>query len=124
MKSADISQFLVLRKNLLAERARLQARLQEIAAALDGAAGAPAKATRGGKRVFSAATKAKMAASQRARWAAKLAGKSPAPAAATEAKPKARRKLSAEGRAKIIAAAKARWAKLRAAKAKTGAGGK
>ena len=121
MKSADISQFLILRKNLLAERARLQARLQEIATALDGAADPAAKATRGGKRVFSAATKAKMAASQRARWAAKLAGKSPAPAAAA---PKAKRSISAEGRAKIIAATKARWARVRAAKAKAGTGGK
>ncbi|MEY4198343.1 MAG: hypothetical protein RLZZ265_83 [Verrucomicrobiota bacterium] len=122
MKSADISQYLSLRNALLAERASLQARLQEIATALDEGSRATSKASAGGRRVFSAATKAKMAASQRARWAAKLAGKAPASAVAPKAK--AKRKLSAEGRAKIIAATKARWAKVRAAKAKAAAGGK
>src|SRR4051812_18373916 len=39
--------------------------------------------TRGGKRVFSAATRAKMAASQKARHAAKSGGTTPTPAAAT-----------------------------------------
>jgi hypothetical protein len=80
----------------------------------------PARAGKGRKR-FSAETRAKMAAAQKARWAAKkgLQKDSASPAAATakpEAKPK-RRKLSAAGRAAIGAAAKARWAKLRKAKA-------
>lgn len=121
MKSADITKYLTLRKALLAERASLEARLQEIATALDAGSQIAAQASPGGRRVFSAATKAKMAASQRARWAAKLGRKSPTPAAAA---PKAKRKLSAEGRARIIAATKARWAKVRAAKAKAGTGGK
>ncbi len=121
MKSADITQYLTLRNALLAERASIQARLQEIATALDERGPATAAtATAGGKRTFSAATKAKMAAAQRARWASKRAGKAPAPVAA----PKAKRKMSAEGRARIIAATKARWAKIRAAKAKAPAGGK
>ncbi len=121
MKSPDINQYLNLRNALLAERARIGARLQEIAAALDqGGAAAPSPA---GRRTFSAATKAKMALSQRARWAARRTGK-PALAAVADVAPKKKRKMSAAGRARIIAATKARWARVRAAKAKTSPAGK
>ena len=59
--------------------------------------------------VFSAATKAKMAASQKARWTA-----------AVVAAPVAKKwKLSAQGKANIIAAAKARGARNAAKKATT-----
>lgn len=60
-----------------------------------------------GKR--SAATRAKMAAAQQARWA-KLKTKG---SGTVSGKP--RRKMSAAGRARIAAAAKARWAKAKAA---------
>lgn len=67
---------------------------------------APAKAT----KKFSAATKAKMAKAQQARWA-KIKGPK------TTAEPaKKKFTMSAAGRARIAAAAKARWAKVKAAK--------
>jgi hypothetical protein len=58
-----------------------------------------------GRRKRSAATRAKMAAAQRARWAKKVA--KPAKAA--------RRKVSAAARARMAAAARARWKKAKAA---------
>jgi hypothetical protein len=64
-------------------------------------------------RSFSAATKAKMAAAQRARWAR---NKGPGTASPVASAPKAarasagKRRLSAEGRARIVAALKARHA--------------
>ncbi|KAF0181109.1 MAG: hypothetical protein FD161_415 [Limisphaerales bacterium] len=112
MKS-DIAKFVALRNSLLQERARIQARLAEIGRALGASApAASVAATPTGRRTFSAATKAKMAAAQKARWA-KRKGGTPAPAAAPK---KAKRKLSAAGRAAIVAAAKARWAKVKAGK--------
>lgn len=112
MKS-DIAKFVALRNSLLQERSQIEARLAQINRALG--ASAPAAAPTG-KRTFSAATKAKMRASQAARWA-KIKGAAPAPAAAPK---QAKRKMSAAGRANIIAAVKARWAKVNAAKAKAG----
>jgi hypothetical protein len=68
---------------------------------------------RKGKR--SAATRARMAAAQRARWAAKNNGASePATVHAAESSPKKKRTMSAEARARIAAAQKARWAKKKA----------
>ena len=64
------------------------------------------------KRQMSAASRAKIAAAQKARWA-KAKGKP-----AKQAQPK-RRKMSAAGRARISAAAKARWAKAKAAGKRT-----
>ena len=65
---------------------------------------------RKGKR--SAASRAKMAAAQKARWAKKRTATSPA--AVSKAKtPRKKRTMSPEGRAKIAAAQKARWAKSR-----------
>ena len=70
---------------------------------------APAQADgRSGKR--SAATVAKMKASQQARWA-----KVQAPAVAAKA-PAKKGGMSAEGRARIVAAQKARWAKIKGTK--------
>ena len=65
---------------------------------------AAAAAKRPGKRVVSAAARAKMAASQRARWA-KKAGATPA-----KAPQKKKGGLSPEGRARLAALMKARWA--------------
>lgn len=113
----DLTQFIALRNALHEERARLGARLAELNQALGadrGALAAPVAAPTPGRRTFSAATKAKMAAAQKARWA-KHKGETAAPAAA----PKQRRKISAQGRANIIAAVKARWAKVNTIKAKT-----
>jgi hypothetical protein len=70
---------------------------------------------RRGKR--SAATRAKMAAAAKARWAARKAGASKTvakPAKPAKAKRK-RRKMSPEARAKIAAAQRARWAKAKSA---------
>jgi hypothetical protein len=69
---------------------------------------------RGGRRTFSAETRAKMAAAQQARWAGK---KGPSSGAATAVAPNRaasaggkKRKVSPEVRARLAAAMKARWA--------------
>ena len=114
----DIKKYLALKTALLNEKARIEARLGEISQVLGqdvpaatASSGSPSAVSK--KRTFSAATKAKMAAAQKARWA-KLKGK-PASSPAAAPAPKKKRKLSAEGRAAIIAATKARWAKVKAA---------
>ncbi|MBI5799381.1 MAG: hypothetical protein HZA92_01465 [Verrucomicrobia bacterium] len=114
MKS-DLTKFISLRNALHQERAKIEARLAEISRALGTSDTAAPVAS--GKRTFSAATKAKMAAAQKARWA-KLKGAAPAPAATPK---KGKRKMSAEGKANIRAAVKARWAKFNALKAKSAA---
>src|SRR5258708_36483316 len=63
----------------------------------------------GKRRKFSAAARARMRASQKARWARIKAAKS------GKVVQKRRRKMSAAGRAAISAAAKARWKKAKAA---------
>jgi hypothetical protein len=62
------------------------------------------------RRTLSAASRRKISAAQKARWA-KRSGSS---GAASTAKPK--RTMSAAGRRRIAAAQRARWAKVRAAK--------
>jgi len=124
--SADLNKYLKLQTALLNERTRIEARLSDINRVLGGdmSAASPvpsATSRRGGARKFSAATKAKMAAAQKARWA-KLKGSAVVvPATPTNqpssSAPKQKRKLSAAGKAAIIAAAKARWAKIKADKA-------
>ena len=119
--SADLNQYLKLQKALQNEKSRIEARLSDINRVLGGDVPAVtpvplATSKRGGRRTFSAATKAKMAAAQKARWA-KLKGKAAVVAAADPA-PKKKRKMSAAGRAAIKAAQKARWAKVKAGKAK------
>lgn len=124
--NTDLNKYLAMKTALTNEKAKLEARLTAINKVLGGevsVAAAPT-ATRGGRRTFTAATKAKMAAAQKARWAAKKKGvvesavapvAVPAPTAT-----KKKRKMSAAGKANIIAAVKARWAKVEAAKAKAG----
>ena len=116
----DIDKFIAIRDALQVERAALEARLNVIAKALGEstatATPTPTPAATTGKRVISAATKAKMRASQQARCANKRkpnAMTAVKPAAA----PKKKGKLSAQGLANIKAAQKARWAKVHAAKA-------
>ena len=111
MKS-DIQNYLKLQTALVSEKAKLEARLNAINRVLggeDSVAAAPV-ATRGGKRTFSAATKAKMAAAQKARWAAKRGGVAVKAGAAETAKQPGR-KLSEATKAKMRAAHQARWAK-------------
>jgi len=114
VKLNNVEQFVALRAALQQEKATLEARLAEITQAL-GTSGAasPVVLTAPGKRHFSAATKAKMAAAQKARWA-KLKDGQAVPAAAQAAPTKARRKYSAEAKARMAAGAKARWAKAKA----------
>lgn len=64
----------------------------------------------------SAATRAKMAAAQKARWAKKNGPAEPGAAGVAPKKAKAKRVLSAEARAKIAAAQKKRWAAAKAGK--------
>ena len=85
---------------------------EELGQLLGGGVSAPAQTTETPKKKwkFSAASRAKMRAAQKARWA-KIKGTTSS--ATPEQKPK--RKMSAAGRAAISAAAKARWAKARKA---------
>lgn len=116
---------LAIEEQIAALRAELAAIYAGEAAPKGKRAAAPAAAAadsgdgRKGKR--SAATRAKMAAAQKARWAKLNGGEASATAeAGTEAPaPKTRKKkrqMSEEGRARIIAAQKKRWAALKAAK--------
>lgn len=85
--SADLNKFVKLQTALLNEKSRIEGRLSEINRVLGGdvlAANQVPSATskRDGARKFSAATKAKMAAAHKARWAKIRAAK-----AVAEAKP-------------------------------------
>ncbi len=66
------------------------------------------------RRRFTAATRAKMAAAMKARWAARKAAAALTPRAAAPLK-KVMRTISAAGRAKLAASARARWKKVKAA---------
>jgi hypothetical protein len=67
------------------------------------------------KRTISAASRRRMAAGQRARWAAVRKGPKPATEVAkTTGSAHVKRTMSASARRKIAAAQRARWAKLRA----------
>lgn len=90
----------------------LKEQIETLAGELSGVLGG-----RSGRRgtVRSAATRARMAAAQRARWANRR-GKTPAKAK------RGRRKISAAGRARIAAAARARWAAAKRAGKRTLAG--
>lgn len=133
MKS-DIQNYLKLQTALLNEKSKLEARLNAINQVLGGdvvvpapspaapASPAPSATTTPGRRIFSAATRAKMKASQQARWAKKK-GVAPVKAAvdAAPAPKQPGRKLSEATKAKMRAAHQARWAKIKgktAAKAK------
>jgi hypothetical protein len=113
MKS-DILNYLLLQTSLVNEKAKLEARLSDINRVLGGevsvAAAAPV-ATRGGRRTFSAATKAKMAAAQKARWAVRKGVVESVVAPATTKKTK--RTMSEATKAKMRASHQARWAKLK-----------
>jgi hypothetical protein len=122
MKSDVLKQFVRLRSSLQKERSVIQARLQEIEAALGdemkaetqkGQVQAPVKL----RRKMSAAGRARIIAGAKARWARWKAAKAGKPGAKKKA---ARRKVfSAAARARLSALAKARWAKARASGKKT-----
>ena len=128
---SDINKYLALKTALINEKAKLEARLNAISKVLgqdvsvptpSPAASTPdATTTTKGKRTFSAATRAKMKASQQARWAKKkgiVAVKAIADAAPAPAPKQPGRKLSEQTKAKMRASHQARWAKVAAAKAK------
>ena len=89
---------------------KLESLEQELGQILGSSTKPGAQVATKGKRKFSPAVRAKMAAAAKKRWA-KIKGTQ------TAAKPvkTAKRKMSAAGRARIAAAAKARWAKAKAA---------
>jgi hypothetical protein len=122
MKSDVLKQFVMLRSSLQKERSEIQARLQEIEAALgdemkagarQGRVPAPVKL----RRRMSAAGRARIIAAAKARWARWKAAKAAKPGAKKRA---ARKKVfSAAARARLSASAKARWAKAKASGKKT-----
>ena len=100
-------------RRAIAIKEQIQALENELVS-LTGAAPAAAPGASRKKFTRSAATRAKMAAAQKARWAKLNRG---TPAAAKPAR-KRKGQLSPEGRARIVAAQKARWAKRKARKGK------
>ena len=92
---------------------KLEARLAQLFGSQSTSAPATAAPAKKGRRGMSAAARAKISASTKARWA-RVRAASAAPAAKPVAK---KRGLSPEGRAKIVAALKARWAKKKDATA-------
>ena len=107
-------------KGYEAQKAEIDSEIAELRSMLDSGirmspAAMPSETGRPRKK-FSAASRRKMAAAQRARYA-KLRGESE-PTEAVAAKPgrRKRRKMSAAGKAAIAAAVKKRWAAIRAGK--------
>jgi hypothetical protein len=98
-----------------AQKDKLDSRIAEIRSMLDGGRTQATASTETGRprKKFSAATRRKMAAAQRARYAKLKKGSEPTQAVA--AKPK--RKMSASARKRIAAAQRARWAKIKKAAA-------
>lgn len=94
---------------IASDGARRRGRPPKSAASAPVTASAPTARKR---RAFSAETRARMAESQRKRWAAAKDTAAPAKA------PAKKRRLSAAGRKRIIEAAKKRWAEHRANKEK------
>lgn len=104
------------------QKARIDAKIAELQAMLPGSsvtsdgAGAPARSRR---RRMSAAGRARIAAAQKKRWAARRGAEAVTP---EPSKPK--RRLSRAGKAAIVAALKKRWAATRAEAAKAQSGTK
>ena len=106
------------RDEIIAKIAEIRAQLAGEVIAVAGAEAKPAATKKRGRRrrVLSAEAREKIAAAQRARWAASRKG---APAKAAPAKKKAataKRTLSPEARARIVEAQRKRWAAVRKAK--------
>lgn len=131
MKNNALREFVSLRNSLTTEKAELESRLREINAALgisetetssQQTSVATAAVTQPRKKM-SAAARAKIAAGQRARWAARRGQKVEeigSPQATATKSPaadvvKGKRTMSPAARKRLAAAAKARWAKAKAA---------
>src|SRR5215470_14265953 len=99
------------------QKTQIDSQIAELRSVLDGrrtsSVATPSESGQGKRKKFSLASRKKMAAAQRARYA-RLRGESEPTEAAT-AKPK-KRKMSAAGRRAISAAAKKRWKAIKAAK--------
>jgi hypothetical protein len=108
----QLKRAIAIREQIETLEGQLSEILNQPAGATDTAAPEPRR--RAGKRTMSDEVRARIAETQRARWARVRGARGTAPAKPTKAK----RVLSAEGRAAIIAATKARWARFRAAKKK------
>jgi hypothetical protein len=107
------------------KRRRLEDQIGELRAMLPGVrrSYSPADNTEAGsgkRKKFSAASRRKMAAAQKARWAKLKAESEPGQAAASTRAPKPKRKMSAKGRQAIAEATRKRWEAFRAAKAQAG----
>jgi hypothetical protein len=104
-------------KGYEAQKAEIDSQIAELKSMLDGGsketAATPSETGKPKRKKFSLASRKKMAAAQRARYA-RLRGESE-PTEAEAAKPK-KRKMSAAGRKAIAAAAKKRWKAIKAAK--------
>ena len=98
-----------------AQKNQIDARIAELRSMLDGGSTGPAAslATAKPRKKFSAATRRKMAAAQRARYAMLKQGSEPTQAMTAKSK---KRKMSAAGRRAISMAAKKRWRAIKAAK--------
>ena len=100
------------------QKTQIDSQIAELRNVLDGgrltsSAAMPSDTSKGKRKKFSLASRKKMAAAQRARYA-KLRGESE-PTEAAITKPK-KRKMSAAGRKAISGAAKKRWRAIKAAK--------
>src|SRR5437588_6215005 len=106
-------------KGYEAQKAEIDSQIAELRSMLDGrhtnSAATPSETGRPRKK-FSAATRRKMAAAQRARYSKLRQGSEPTQAASSKPAKRKRRKMSAAGKAAIAAAVKKRWAAIRAAK--------
>ena len=99
-----------------AQKLSIDSQIAELRSLLDGQSTGPAvtpSATGKRKRKFSAASRRKMAAAQKARWAGTKKSFEPPQVA----QPKKKRKMSAAGRKAISEATKKRWAAVKAKKA-------
>jgi hypothetical protein len=99
----------VVLKRAVEIKGSIESLTHELASILGGTA--PASASKAPqKRKMSAASRAKIAAAAKARWA-KIKGAKPAAKVPAQ---KQKRKMSAAAKAKLSAMAKARWAKVKA----------
>jgi hypothetical protein len=93
--------------------AEIEAKMADIQGKLDGTSTAASAAP---KRVLSPAARRRIAAVQKARWAAARGQKNTEAKAPAEPVPAKKRRISAAGRKRIIEATKKRWAAYRAKK--------
>jgi hypothetical protein len=125
MRIDSLQQFVKLRRQLTEEKSSIEAQLREINKALGEAplpslsaiegAGQSAPTAKSGKRTMSPEARARIAAAQRARWAASRKGQAKTPTAKTAPNRPGKRRISAAARKAIADAARKRWAAAKAA---------